>query len=83
VRTVSFNETTIKECSEPETDLAEYPVNLKAGYLISWYTGSQRLQVKYYWFLRVRCCGPESGPFWSDPDVWDRIRILALINDYV
>jgi hypothetical protein len=24
-------------------------------------------------------CG--SGPFWSDPDVWDRIRILALIND--
>jgi hypothetical protein len=22
-----------------------------------------------------------SGPFWSDPDVWDRIRILALIND--
>jgi hypothetical protein len=24
-----------------------------------------------------------SGPFWSDPDpdVWDRIRILGLIND--
>jgi hypothetical protein len=24
-----------------------------------------------------------SGPFWSDldPDVWDRIQILALIND--
>jgi hypothetical protein len=24
----------------------------------------------------------ESGPFWSDPDpdVWDRIRILGLIN---
>jgi hypothetical protein len=22
-----------------------------------------------------------SGPFWSDPDVWDRIRILALIDD--
>jgi hypothetical protein len=30
-----------------------------------------------------QCCG--SGPFWSDPDpdVWDRIRILALINDSV
>jgi hypothetical protein len=26
-----------------------------------------------------------SGPFWSDPDpdVWDRIRILALINDHI
>jgi hypothetical protein len=26
-----------------------------------------------------------SGPFWSDPDVWDRIRIriLALINSPV
>jgi hypothetical protein len=22
-----------------------------------------------------------SGPFWSDPDFWDRIRILALIDD--
>jgi hypothetical protein len=32
-----------------------------------------------------QCCGSVSGsgPFWSDPDpdVWDRIRILALIND--
>jgi hypothetical protein len=27
----------------------------------------------------------ESGPFWSDPDpdVWDRIRIRALINDSI
>jgi hypothetical protein len=28
-----------------------------------------------------------SGPFWSDPDpdpdVWDRIRIRALINDSI
>jgi hypothetical protein len=26
-----------------------------------------------------------SGPFWSDPDpdVWDRIRINALINDSI
>jgi hypothetical protein len=24
-----------------------------------------------------------SGPFWSDPDVRDRIWILALINDYL
>jgi hypothetical protein len=23
------------------------------------------------------------GPFWSDPNVWDRIRILALINDHI
>jgi hypothetical protein len=32
-----------------------------------------------------QCCG--SGPFWSDPDVWDRIRflirILAFINDSI
>jgi hypothetical protein len=31
--------------------------------------------------------GPGSGPFWSDPDIWDRIRfriwILALINDTI
>jgi hypothetical protein len=25
--------------------------------------------------------GSGSGPFCSDPDVWDRIRILALIDD--
>jgi hypothetical protein len=24
-----------------------------------------------------------SGPFWSDPDVWDQIRILALIDDHI
>jgi hypothetical protein len=36
---------------------------------------------KKFLYPKMQCCRSRSGPFWSDPDVWDRIRILALIND--
>jgi hypothetical protein len=40
---------------------------------------------KYENFVIFSVADPDpvgSGPFWSDPDVWDRI-ILALINDHI
>jgi hypothetical protein len=38
--------------------------------------------------VKIRVADPDpvgSGPFWSDPDpdVWKRIRILALKNDLI
>jgi hypothetical protein len=36
------------------------------------------------WYVLTSVADPVgSGPFWSDrdPDVWERIRILALVND--
>jgi hypothetical protein len=41
-----------------------------------------------FWFIQISVAVPDpvgSGPFWSDPDVGDRLqfRILALINDSV
>jgi hypothetical protein len=51
-------------------------------------------RTKIDWLLAPQRCSVSSvadpdpvgsGPFWSDPypDVWDRIRILALINDHI
>jgi hypothetical protein len=37
-------------------------------------------------FVKHSVADPElvgSGPFWSDPDVQDRIQILALINGHI
>jgi hypothetical protein len=42
------------------------------------------MQVIRYSLMKDSVADPDpvgSRPFWSDPGIWDRIRILALIND--